>query len=75
MATISDEDMLEIATLVYRRWAEEFFLLKAVKIEKNDGSDPDWEEMHNARLTNHEMAFAKWDALYKRVCMALPKLT
>lgn len=73
MATITDEDLFEVSTLVYRRWADEYDLLKKVKVERDDGQ-PDWAEMHVVRLKNHTEREAKWKALLTRITAQLPKL-
>lgn len=74
MGTLDDHDMFEVTTLVYSRWASEYDLLKQVKGEKDDGSDPDFELMHKARLENHTKAEAKWKALLDRCTKECPKL-
>ena len=71
---ISDHDLFELSTLVYKRWAEEYDLLKKVKAETDDGTDPDYELMHETRLGNHAQKEAYWKAFLKRMTDIRPKL-
>jgi len=66
MTPLSNDDLFEVATLVYRRWADEFDKLKAVRREKNDGST-DWEEFHIERLNNATEAVTKWRGILDRI--------
>lgn len=66
MPDISKADMNEMISLVYRRWSEEYDLLKKVKSEKPDRSK-DWHLFHAERLKNHTEREAKWKALLDRV--------
>lgn len=71
---ISDHDLFELSSLVYKRWSEEYDLLKQVKAETNDGSDPDYDLMHAARLNHHTNAEAVWDSFLKRMTVICPRL-
>lgn len=66
MIDLSAEARLEIVQLVYRRWAEEFDLLKRVKKEKPDG-EPDWLLMHETRLRHHTASEKKWKDILEEV--------
>lgn len=58
-----EQDVLdEIINQVYRRWCDEFDLMKKVKAETNDGS-PDWQLFHDARIKNSTATLAKWNDL------------
>jgi len=64
--TLSNDDLFEVATLVYRRWSEEYDALKKVRRETNDGS-PDWEQFHIARLESAAAATNKWRGILDRI--------
>lgn len=72
MPEVSIDDLFEAITLVYRRWAEEYALLKKTKKEKDDGST-DWLQFHNIRLVNHTKAERKWKSLLERLTALLPR--
>lgn len=71
---LSNEDLFEATSLIYRRWAEEYDLLKRVKNEKDDGSDPDYKQMHQHRLKHHTETEAKWKAFLSRMTAVCPRL-
>lgn len=76
MPEITNEDLFEAVGLIYRRWAEEYDLLKKVKAEKPDYKlEPDWDQMHQIRLKNHTAEEAKWKQLLDRLAAKLPKLS
>lgn len=51
MGQLNDNDMFEVTSLVYRRWATAYDTLKAVKEEKpNYKLEPDWDALHKLRL-------------------------
>lgn len=72
---VSDHDLFDLSALVYSRWAAEYDLLKQVKAETDDGSDPDWKEFHAVRLENHTKIEAKWKALLQRMTAICPRLS
>ena len=60
---MTDEQILDIASLINTRWGEAIETLKRVKAEtydKRDGSLQDWEEMHAIRFNNAEEAESYW---------------
>lgn len=57
---MEDTDIIEIAGLIHRRWADAFEVLKHVKAEKNDGS-PDWEELHEVRFESAQAEEWEWN--------------
>lgn len=71
---------LEVETLavagqmVYRRWAEEWDLLKKVKEEKYDGSK-DWKQFHEHRLNHHTRLEALWRRHKDALVSVLAKLS
>jgi hypothetical protein len=58
-SVLSDQDVVDIAGLVYSKWAESFELLTAVKTEQNDGSS-DWQAFHEERLERAMETESKW---------------
>jgi hypothetical protein len=62
---MTDSDIVEIASLVHRRWSEAFDILKHVRSETDNGS-PDWNGFHDVRLTNAEDAERKWNEIRTR---------
>ena len=59
---LSQNFAFEACGLIYRRWTEEYDLLKKVREEKNDRSS-DWEELHAIRLQHHTNTEAYWSKL------------
>lgn len=57
---VSQDLMFEACSLVYRRWSSEADQLKLVRSEKPDASEPDWEQTHQIRLSNHTRSEALW---------------
>lgn len=72
MPEITNDDLFEATSLVYRQWAECYDALKLVKAEEDDGSD-DWAEFHKARLENAIASEAKWRGLKERMMAQLPR--
>lgn len=59
MPEVSQELVNVCATLVYRKWAEAVDNQKAVKEERDDGSE-DWALFHAERLRRAEAEFTYW---------------
>lgn len=77
MATISDQDLWEVAGLVQRKWSEAFDNLKHCREEtwdKQTCPKADWPLFQRERLRNTEKEFRKWDELRKRIVSELPRL-
>lgn len=69
MPLITSADLFECTALAYRKWAEAYDNLKAVKAEKDDGS-LDWKLFHAERLKNNGAAEASAKALLDRLMAA-----
>lgn len=73
---ISNADLFELASLVYKRWAQAYDDLKKVKEEKPDYKlEPDWDQFHELRLKNGTEEEAKWRAFRDRITILAPRLT
>lgn len=61
MPELSQELTNECAGLIYAQWAKAFDAYKAVRAEKDDGSE-DWAAFHQARKLSSEKELARWKA-------------
>lgn len=57
---ITPDLLFEACALVYSRWSKEYEILRAVRLEKNDGSK-DWPLFHAARLKAATESEALWN--------------
>lgn len=57
--------------LIYNKWVSEYDLLKLVKNETDDGSDPDYVQMYQIRLENHTKSEAGWRMLKEEAILLL----
>ena len=62
---MNDQDILDIAGLIHRKWSETVVNHKIVREERNDGSE-DWEAFHFERLTNATEALNHWSGVKER---------
>ena len=63
---LSAEARDAMVTLIYREWAQSCDILKAVKAEKNDGSE-DWNQFHDFRLKKALSAKDNWFKILEEV--------
>jgi hypothetical protein len=62
---VNQQDIVDIAQLIYNRWSEAASLLDHAKKETDDGS-PDWQEFHEYRVESAKAEEWKWNDLKNR---------
>lgn len=62
---MTDADVLEISSLLHRRWAEACGVLDVVKAERDDGS-ADWDAFHQNRAILARLDEAMWRGVRDR---------
>jgi len=56
---VNEQEIMDIASLIYGKWSETMDSLDHVKKETDDGS-PDWNEFHEIRLAATIADEKKW---------------
>lgn len=63
---MQDQDILDIAQLIWNKWSKTVDALTRVADEKPDKSEPDWKEFHRTRMLNATNDEEYWSHLKQR---------